>query len=298
MSGVISHEFEYYKPKDFGELSELLIQYKTKAKILSGGTDLVVRIKDGFEFPEIVIDIKSISELKELKFDGKDLFIGATVTFNELIESDVVKEKFPLLWEAAKSVASTGIRNRATLAGNICSAVPSLDSGPALLVYEAEVILKSNNGERKVNINDFFLGPRKTVLKEDEFVYGVNVPLPQKKNGGSYVKLGRYNGEDLAQVGIGILILEGNEYRIAHCAVGPVAARAKKIEQLLNGKPLDDSLIEEAKKLIEQEISPITDIRATKEYRIHMAKVMFERGLKAAVNRMNGKGPDYGEKLI
>lgn len=298
MSGVISHEFEYYKPKDFGELSELLLQYKTKAKILSGGTDLIVRIKDGFEFPEIVVDIKSISELKELKFDGKNLFIGATVTFNELIESDVVKEKFPLLWEAAKSVASTGIRNRATLAGNICSAVPSLDSGPALLVYEAEVILKSKNGERKVNINEFFLGPRKTVLKEDEFVYGVNVPLPQKKNGGSYVKLGRYNGEDLAQVGIGILILEGNEYRIAHCAVGPIAARAKKIEQLLNGKPLDDSLIEEAKKLIEQEISPITDIRATKEYRIHMAKVMLERGLKAAVNRMNGKGPDYGEKLI
>lgn len=298
MSGVISHEFEYYKPKDFGELSELLLQYKTKAKILSGGTDLVVRIKDGFEFPEIVVDIKSISELKELKFDGKNLFIGATVTFNELIESDVVKEKFPLLWEAAKSVASTGIRNRATLAGNICSAVPSLDSGPALLVYEAEVILKSKNGERKVNINEFFLGPRKTVLKEDEFVYGVNVPLPQKKNGGSYVKLGRYNGEDLAQVGIGILILEGNEYRIAHCAVGPIAARAKKIEQLLNGKLLSDSLIEEAKKLIEQEISPITDIRATKEYRIHMAKVMLERGLKAAVNRMNGKGPDYGEKLI
>jgi len=154
---------------------------RQKRKFLSGGTDLVVRIKDGFEFPEIVVDIKSISELKELKFDGKNLFIGATVTFNELIESDVVKEKFPLLWEAAKSVASTGIRNRATLAGNICSAVPSLDSGPALLVYEAEVILKSKNGERKVNINEFFLGPRKTVLKEDEFVYGVNVPLPQKR---------------------------------------------------------------------------------------------------------------------
>ncbi|HOK18412.1 MAG TPA: xanthine dehydrogenase family protein subunit M [Caldisericia bacterium] len=298
MSGVISHEFEYYKPKDFSELTELLLQYKTKAKILSGGTDLVVRIKDGFEFPEIVVDIKSIPELKELKFDGKNLFIGATVTFNELIESDIVKENFPLLWEAAKNVASTGIRNRATLAGNICSAVPSLDSGPALLVYEAEVILKNKEGERKVNINEFFLGPRKTVLKEDEFVYGVNVPLPQKKNGGSYVKLGRYNGEDLAQVGIGILVLEGNEYRIAHCAVGPVSARAKKIEQLLNGKPLNDSLIEEAKKLIEEEISPITDIRATKEYRIHMAKVMLERGLKAAVNRMNGKGPDYGEKLI
>jgi carbon-monoxide dehydrogenase medium subunit len=295
---AIAHLFEYYKPKSLGELTELLSKYRSKAKILSGGTDLVVRIKDGFEFPEVVIDIKGLTELNELKFDGKNLFIGATVTFNEIIENEIVKEKYPLLWEASKSVASTTIRNRATLVGNVCSAVPSLDSGPCLLIYEAEVILKSKNGERKVNINEFFLGPRKTVLKEDEFVYGINIPLPNKRNGSSYIKLGRYNGEDLAQVGIGILVLEGNEYRVAHCAVGPVASRARKIEQLLNGKPLNDSLIEEAKKLIEQEISPITDIRATKEYRIHMAKIMIERGLKAAVDRMNGKGTPYGEKLI
>lgn len=295
---AIAHLFEYFKPKSLVELTDLLSQYKSKAKILSGGTDLIVRIKDGFEFPEVVIDIKGLLELKELKFDGKNLFIGAAVTFNELIDSEVVKEKYQLLWESAKSVASTGIRNRATLVGNICSAVPSLDSGPALLNYEAEVILKSKDGERKVNINEFFLGPRKTVLKENEFVYGVNVPLPNKKNGSAYVKLGRYNGEDLAQVGIGILVLEGNEYRIAHCAVGPVSARARKIEQLLNGKTLNDSLIEEAKKLIEQEISPITDVRATKEYRIHMAKIMLERGLKASIDRMNGKGKPYGEKLI
>ncbi|MBC7194112.1 MAG: xanthine dehydrogenase family protein subunit M [Caldisericia bacterium] len=298
MSGVISHEFEYLKPKSINELTDLLSQYKTKARILSGGTDLIVRIKDGFEFPEAVIDIKGIEELKELKFDGNSLFIGACVTFNELIDSQVVQEKFPLLWESAKSVASTAIRNRATLVGNICSAVPSLDSGPSLLIYEADVVLKSKDGERKVNINEFFTGPRKTVLKENEFVYQVIVPLPKKNNGGAYVKLGRYNGEDLAQVGIGVLALEGNEYRVAHCAVGPVAARARKIENLLNGKALNDSLIEDAKKLIEEEISPITDIRATKEYRMHMAKVMLERALKAAVERMNGKGPKYGERLI
>jgi carbon-monoxide dehydrogenase medium subunit len=298
MSGVISHEFEYIKPKDIVELTELLSQYKTKARILSGGTDLIVRIKDGFEFPDLLIDIKGINELKELKFDKETLFIGACITFNELIDSNIVKDNYPLLWEAAKSVASTAIRNRATLVGNICSAVPSLDSGPALLIYEAEVILKSKDGERIVNINEFFTGPRKTVLKEDEFVYGVKVPHPKKKNGGAYVKLGRYNGEDLAQVGIGVLVLDGNEYRVAHCAVGPVSARARKIENLLNGKKLNDSLFEEAKKLIEEEISPITDIRATKEYRMHMAKVMFERALKTAVDRMNGKGPNYGERLI
>jgi len=298
MSGVISHGFEYFKPKNVIELTELLSQYKSKARILSGGTDLIVRIKDGFEFPEVVIDIKGLEELKQLKFDGTSLFIGACVTFNDLIDSEIVKEKYPLLWESSKSVASTSIRNRATVSGNICSAVPSLDSGPALLIYEAEVILRSKEGERRVNINEFFLGPRKTVLKDDEFVYGINIPLPTKKNGSSYVKLGRYNGEDLAQVGIGILVLEGNEYRVAHCAVGPVAARARKIEKLLNGKSLNDSLIEDAKNLIEEEISPITDVRATKEYRIHMAKVMLERGLKAAVERMNGKGTPYGEKLI
>ncbi len=298
MSGVISHEFEYLKPKSISELTDLLSQYKTKARVLSGGTDLIVRIKDGFEFPEALIDIKGIEELKELKFDGKSLYIGACVTFNELIDSQFVQDKFPLLWESAKSVASTAIRNRATLVGNICSAVPSLDSGPSLLIYEADVVLKSKDEERKVNINDFFKGPRKTALKENEFVYQVIVPLPKKKNGGAYVKLGRYNGEDLAQVGIGVLVLEGNEYRVAHCAVGPVAARARKIENLLNGKVLNDSLIEEAKKLIEEEISPITDIRATKEYRMHMAKVMLERALKAAVERMNGKGPKYGERLI
>ncbi len=298
MSGVISHEFEYLKPESVNELVELLSQYKTKARILSGGTDLIVRIKDGFEFPEALIDIKGIDELKELKFDGKSLFIGACVTFSELIDSQVVFEKYSLLWESAKSVASTAIRNRATLVGNICSAVPSLDSGPALLIYEAEVILRSKNGERRVNINEFFTGPRKTVLKEDEFVYSVIVPLPNKRNGSAYVKLGRYNGEDLAQVGIGILVLEGNEYKVAHCAVGPVAARATKVEQLLNGLELNESLIQEAKRLLVEEISPITDIRATKEYRTHMAKIMLERGLRAAVDRLNGKGPKYGERLI
>ncbi len=226
---VVAHDFEYLKPKDLKELLEFKSEYKEKASILSGGTDLIVRIKDGFEFPGVLIDIKGIPELKELKFDGKNLFIGACVTFNELIEDDNVFKNYPLLWEAAKSVASTAIRNRATLVGNICSAVPSLDSGPALLIYEAEVVMIGKGGERKVNINEFFLGPRKTVLKEDEIVFGVNVPLIGKKYGSAYVKLGRYNGEDLAQVGIGVLVTEDNEYRVAHCAVGPTAKRARKI---------------------------------------------------------------------
>ena len=295
---AIAHEFEYFKPESIEGIIELLLKYKGKARLLAGGTDLVVRIKDGLEFPEAVIDIKGLTELGKLEFKNNRLFIGSLVTFNDLIDSKVVEEKFPLLWESSKTVASMGIRNRATIVGNICSAVPSLDSGPALLVYEANVVVKGSEGERIIPILDWFLGPRKTALNADEFVYGITISLPEKKNGGSYVKLGRYNGEDLAQVGLGILALEGNEYRLAFCAVGPLPGRAKKIEALLNGKSLTDSLIEEAKNLVPEEISPITDVRATKEYRLHVAKIMFERGIKAAVERLNGKGPAYGKKLI
>ncbi len=295
---AIAHEFDYFKPSSIDEAINLLNKYGAKARILSGGTDLVVRIKDGFETPDAVIDIKGLDELKVLDFKDNKLIVGTLTTFNELIDSEVVKEKFPLLWESAKSVASMGIRNRATMVGNICSAVPSLDSGPALLLYEATVVVKGKDGERRIPIEEWFLGPRKTALKEGELVEYIEIPLPQKKHAGCYVKLGRYNGEDLAQVGVGVLALEGNEYRVAFCAVGPKPTRAKKIEELLNGKELSDSLIEEAKKLVEEEISPITDIRATKEYRMHMAKVMLDRALKAAVGRLNGKGPDYGTKLI
>ena len=295
---IIAHEFDYFKPSSIDEAIKLLNKYGAKARILSGGTDLVVRIKDGFETPDAVIDIKGLDELKVLDFKDNKLIVGTLTTFNELIDSEVVKEKFPLLWESAKSVASMGIRNRATMVGNICSAVPSLDSGPALLLYEATVVVKGKDGERRIPIEEWFLGPRKTALKEGELVEYIEIPLPQKKHAGCYVKLGRYNGEDLAQVGVGVLALEGNEYRVAFCAVGPKPTRAKKIEELLNGKELSDSLIEEAKKLVEEEISPITDIRATKEYRMHMAKVMLDRALKAAVGRLNGKGPDYGTRLI
>ncbi len=295
---AIVHEFEYFRPEKIEDVIKLLGEYKSKARLLAGGTDLVVRIKDELEFPEAVINIKEVEELRKLEFIEGKLHIGALVTFTDLIDSDIVREQFPFFWESVKTIASVGVRNRATLAGNICSAVPSLDSGPALLTYEADIVVMGKEGERVISALDWFLGPRKNALKESELVCEIIFSLPERKHGGSYVKLGRYKGEDLAQVGLGILALEGNEYRLAFCAVGPIPKRAKKLEALLNGKPLTDSLIEEAKKLIPEEISPITDVRATKEYRLHVAKVMLERGIKAAVERIDGNGPAYGEKLI
>jgi carbon-monoxide dehydrogenase medium subunit len=220
------------------------------------------------------------------------------VTFSELIESPLVRENFPLLWEAAQTVASAGIRNRATLVGNICSAVPSLDSGTPLLVYEAQIIAFSQSGRRTIPIGEWFTGPKRNALQKDEIVVGISIPKPEGRQGGCYVKLGRYRGEDLAQAGVGVLVLEDKQYRVAFCALGPVATRAGKTEELLRGKDLSESLIAEAKKLLPEEISPITDIRATSEYRMHMAGVMLERGLRAAVARLNGEGPEYGTSVI
>lgn len=295
---AIAHEFEYFKPESLEEAINLAAKYGDKGRALAGGTDLVVKINDEIEFPDAVIDLKGIKELKRLELKDDRLFIGPLVTFSELIDSPVVRDKFPLLVEASKTVASGAVRNSATLVGNICSAVPSLDSGTPLLVYQAEVEVRGQGGERTIPIGEWFTGPKKNALKPGEIVIGVTIPEIVGRQGGCYVKLGRYRGEDLAQAGVGILALEGNEYRVAFCAVGPVAARAGKIEEIIQGKDLTDSLIEEAKKLVPEEISPITDIRATGEYRMHMAGIMLERGLRAAVARLNGEGPEYGTSVI
>jgi len=295
---AIAHEFEYFKPASFDEAINLAEKYGEKGRPLAGGTDLVVKINDEIEFPDAVIDLKGIKELNKLELKDGNLFIGALVTFTELINSPIVREKFPLLREAAATVASVAVRNSATLVGNICSAVPSLDSGTPLLVYEAEVLVEGKDKDRIIPIGEWFTGPKKTDLRPGEIVIGVKIAEVKGKQGGCYVKLGRYKGEDLAQAGVGVLALEDNEYRVAFCAVGPVASRAKKIEGVLQGKDLTDSLIEKAKNLVPEEISPIDDIRASREYRMHMAGIMLERGLRAAVARLNGSGPEYGTSVI
>jgi len=289
---AMAHEFTYYKPRNPEKVLKLLAQYRTSARILAGGTDLVNNIKENVISPEAIIDIKGITEWQKIELSENVLRIGALVTFSDLIKSSVVREYFPLIIESAKTVASAGIRNRATLIGNICSAVPSLDSGPALLVYEATITVLGQNGQsgqREIPIDQWFTGPKKTALGDDELAVGLSIPLLKQKHFGCYLKLGRYRGEDLAQAGVGILALEKYQYRVAFCALGPVPSRSLKIESLLNSNELTDALIKNITDNIENEISPISDIRASKEYRIHMVKVMMERGLKRVRARQIGQ---------
>ena len=155
---VIAKEFEYRRPTTLAEATQVLAQHPGSVKVLAGGTDLVAWLRDDAIAPDLVIDIKAIPDLRDIKIDGDVLHIGSLVTFTELIESDVVKEHVPLLAEMAETVASPGIRNRATMVGNICSAVPSCDAGPVLLAYDTAVHLTGPSGNRSVDSHLHFFG--------------------------------------------------------------------------------------------------------------------------------------------
>lgn len=293
---VIANEFDYRRPATLAEATEILAGHSGSVRILAGGTDLVAWLRDDAIAPDLVVDIKDVPGLHDLRLDGDTLHIGALVTFTDLIESAVVKEHAPLLAEMSETVASQGIRNRATMVGNICSAVPSCDAGPVLLSYDTTVHVTGPDGDRTIDINDWFVGLRQTARTDDEVVTRLTIAL--RPHGGVYVKLMRYGGEDLAQAAVGIIAYADHEYRVAFGAVAPTPIRSARIEEALSGKSPDDALIAEVVAMVRDEISPITDMRASAEYRVRMTEVMLKRGLVAATERLVGTGPAYGTRLI
>lgn len=293
---VIAHEFEYRRPTTLAEATRVLADHPGSVRVLAGGTDLVAWLRDDAVAPDLVVDIKHIPDLHDIKLDGDTLHIGSLVTFTDLIESPLVEEHAPLLAEMAETVASPGIRNRATMVGNICSAVPSCDAGPVLLAFDTTVHVTGPDGSRSIDINDWFVDLRKTARTDDEVVTHLSIKLRQ--HGGVYVKLMRYAGEDLAQAAVGIVVYPDNDFRVAFGAVAPTPFRSERIETALHGKALDEDLVASVVAMVPEEISPITDMRATAEYRTHATKAMLKRGLWAAVERRDGAGPSYGTRLI
>lgn len=294
---TIAHPFDYVRPNSLDEVVEILSEFPGAAHVLAGGTDLVPWMRDDAVFPDLVVDVKRVPDLVAVEERDGALHIGALVTFSMLASSQLVADRAPVLAEAAHMVGSVGIRNRATLVGNVCSAVPSLDGGPPLLVYDAVVHTLGPDGARDLPIGEWFLGPRRTALSRGSIVTGVSLPS-LGRHGGCYVKLSRYRGEDLAQAGVAIVVTEDLDYRVAFGAVGPVPARANAIEQVLAGQQLDAELIATAADLVDEAIAPITDMRATARYRAHMCRVMLRRGLEAATGRLRGNGPPHGTELL
>jgi len=276
-------KFDYLKPQTTDELSAALAEHGMDAKLLAGGTDLLVLMRDRLVRPKCLIDIKEIKDLRKLSWDERrGLTIGAAVTLNELMASEVVRERFGVLWKAAGTIADPTIRNRATLVGNICNASPAADTAPALLVLDAEVEVVSAKGKRMIPIQEFFRGVKRTSLERGEFVNAVRIPNPPDGAKGDYLKWGRTRGEDLAVVGVAALVAVSGEkiMRIALSSVAPTPLRIFEVEKIPKEGGSVAEQISKAVSIVREKISPITDVRGGKEYRIHMAGVLTKRTLE------------------
>ncbi len=271
-------EYQYFKAKSLKEASELLVSYSSDASILNGGTDIIVRMRDNHSSPKALVDIKGINELSKLSFDKENgLFIGATVNLNQIGNNEDVQKYYPYFAQAALSVGSKQVRNRATCIGNICNASPLADTATPLMSLDALVMIYGPDGEREVAIRDFFVFVRKTILKDGEIVKGIRIPYLENAKGIFY-KMSRRREVDLSTV-CSTVVKDGDKYMISFGAVAPTPIRSPKTEEFLNNNTLTEEIIEKACKIAEGEISPIDDVRASKEYRREMVSIMLKRSL-------------------
>lgn len=293
----IACEFGYVKPTSIREASKWLSKRGQKVMALAGGSDLVAWLRDGVVQPDVLVDIKGIPGLGGIQLKGAKLWIGSLTTYGEILESDLIVSSAPVFHEAASVLASVGVRNRATLAGNVCSAVPCCDGGPALLVYDAVVLVEGQKGKRRIPMDEWFLGPRKTALKPGELVTGFQ--MAPKKHGGAFAKLKRYRGEDLAQASVAVTVTENGKWKVAYGSVAPTPIRGPKVEAILKGNVNpDDAVLAKAAAAAMEEVAPITDIRSSKEYRRLMIGVMVRRAARLAARRLAGEKIPYGTNAM
>ncbi len=278
-------KFDYFAPQTLQETFELLEKHGKDAKLLAGGTDLIVSLRARERRPKSLIDIKGVKELHELSFDEKrGLTVGAAVNLNRLIHYDAVSKNYPLLKEAVSTIGDYEIRNRATLIGNICNGSPAADSAPALLILDANVNIASQKGKRTVPVREFHTGVKKTVLASNELVTSISVPTPPKGYKGGYLKGRRTVGEDLTVVGVGGLVTPGSKggksVRLAYASVAQTPVRALEAEKVFeSNKPLND-LLDQAMPIVRKTVSPISDVRGGKDYRMNLVEVLTRRLLR------------------
>lgn len=271
--------FSYYKPETLKEASELLAKNGQNTRILNGGTDVVVRLREKLEAPDSIVDIKGIKELHKLSYDEKEgLFVGACVKLSDMAHNKDVMEKYTVLADAAETVGSGQVRNLATMVGNLCNASPLADTATPVLALDATVVIYGPEGEREVSIHDFFKGVRRTCLTLGEIVVGVKIPA-NKNMKGIFTKNSRRKEVDLSTVCTSVVRV-GDEIRIALGSVAPTPIRAEKAEEYAKGKELTDETIAQIAEIAASEAKPIDDVRASKEYRVDMVKVMVRRSLE------------------
>ncbi len=274
--------FEYHSPRSLPEALRLLQELGDGARLIAGGTDLLLRMKQGQLAPRALIDLRRAAELHGISFSPEEgLRIGAAVTLRELQRSPLVRDHCPCLCETASWMASEQVRSLATVGGNLCNASPAADLAPPLMVLDAQAVLVGPQGERRLPVEAFFLGPGQTALDRGELLKEVLVP-PTPGNA-LYLKHAPRAFMDIAVVGVAVhLRMErglARAVRIALGAVGPTPLRAGPSEALLEGSAPTASLLEEAADLAARACSPIDDLRGSAWYRRRMVRVLTRRAL-------------------
>ena len=284
---ILTQEFEYFEPRTIDEAVKYLTDYGEKAKVIAGGTDLLVQMKMGKAYPQHLIHISRIPSLRYL-IEEKGLRIGALTPFRDLERSQVIKEKYTALFEAARSVSSVQIKTMGTIGGNLCHASPAADSAPPLIVLGGKVKLVGGAQERVLPLEEFFIGPGETALSPKELMTEIELPEISSKTGSAFLKMGRVSA-DLSKVSVAVAILRDGDVckdcRIALGAVAKTPLRAKKAEEMLKGEKVKEALVEKASLQASQEIQPITDLRSTAWYRKEVAKVLVRDAINLAWER-------------
>ncbi len=308
-------KYDYLRPQTLEETLSLLNQHGKKAKLIAGGTDVIVMIKQKVMMPEVLVSLRGIPGLDQIQYDGS-LRIGAMVTHRAIEKSEVIRRDFSALADAADVLGSVQIRNVATLGGNICTAAPSADTATPLLVLGTQVKIKSLSEERTVPIEDFFTGPGETTLKRGEVVTELIIPKPLPHTGSAYWKLQRRLALDLPILGVSVLLsldkgtvscsdmlcttspissilhtmekdeLVCKEVRIALGVAAPTPIRSVKAENLLRGKKISDELLDEAANTASIEAQPRDSIRGEAWYRKDMIQVLVKRMAMKSIERV------------
>lgn len=285
--------FEYIDAKTVSEAVALLDEKGEQARILAGGTDLIVQAREGRRTLDWMIDIKSIPEVNVLDYDAEaGLTLGAAVPCYQIYAVDAICEAYPGLVDATKIIGGTAIQGRAAVGGNLCNASPAADCIPPLIVLNAICVIAGPNGEREVPVEDFCTAPGQTVLGKGEILVSVKVPAPQQNSSSYYLRFIPRNEMDIAVVGAGAAVVldEAKERivsaRIALGAVAPTPLFAEEASALLTGKEISEDVIDEAAQAAQAIARPISDMRGTAEQRTHLVGVLTRRALNGAIQRV------------
>ena len=274
---------QYVAPESLADALHIKSESGASARVIAGGTDLILRMRDRVFTPELLVDLCRIP-LTGISCGSDQMCIGASVNLSQILAHEDIARLFPALAEACRPFAGPPIRNRATLGGNIVNASPAADLVPPLIAYDARVVLSSVSGDREVPLVEFFTGPGQTVLEPDEILTEVRLPLMPARTAAHFIKLGQRRSMAISIVNLCTRLSLAEDRKIATArialgAVAPTPMRAVAAEKALMGTALSPEMIEQAAQLASKEISPISDVRASGDYRRRMTRVLVRRAL-------------------